>query len=439
MGFVKRFMKRLRYVGASRRGELMWCCSTADVDRAKEILEIIDNVNYIDDEDIETPLTMAIKRESQDMVQLLIDKGADLNFKNKNGDSPVKYAIKYQNYNILNMLLDNGADTEIKDNTGKTPLIYLLATSKLNTNKIKMIKSLVKHNAKINNVDNEGKTALMWACTMQMQKTIDMANNRIRLKKVRENRENLIKYLIKNGANINKEDKNGKTALMLTVDNTEIETTIRLLLKNSGYAKYANKACMGVNIRNYDIEEKELRYIKNSEWHKWQRLRKEQLDKTIKTIKNAENMDDLKEYLEEEYNNMNEKVSLWYEQIKELISSEIDKNKSQIIKVFMRISRGMDTIRRMETIKANVEANKEIVIMKLEKELEETKDMLTAIKRLESRVELGVKKEILDVISLSKANGVKIKDIRNYGAPKEKVNIVKKGIKNIKHSMIDFF
>lgn len=307
MNLLKRFVGKLKYIGASGRGELMWNCMTCDVSRAKRILEIIDNVNFIDEADIETPLTMAIRKDSPEIVKLLIEKGADLNLKNKNDVTPLMYAIKTKNLDILKLLLENGVNTEIKDKEGRTPLIYLCGKYNNSEFSPKAIKLLVDHNANVNAKDEKGITPLMYLCISQMKKKLVFDQNNTRIETIACDKNNLIKYLIKKGANLHKKDKDGKTALMHTIERTELNNTIKILIENSGYERYKNKACIGINMNNFCIEKRDFEYIKKSEWYKWQKLRKIQLEKAIEVIKNTDDVKELKQLIKDEGKNMYEK------------------------------------------------------------------------------------------------------------------------------------
>ena len=58
-------------------------------------------------------------------TNFLINKGADINLKNKNeGRSPLFYAIlnNFNNTNITELLIQKGAEINIQDNKGNTPL-----------------------------------------------------------------------------------------------------------------------------------------------------------------------------------------------------------------------------------------------------------------------------------------------------------------------------
>lgn len=86
-----------------------------DVKFAKLLLEYGANVNDVQiDIDKEgktrTPLMLASKTGKTDLVELLIKKGADLNYQNKSKQSALSESIMVNEYEIVFLLLKNGAD-----------------------------------------------------------------------------------------------------------------------------------------------------------------------------------------------------------------------------------------------------------------------------------------------------------------------------------------
>ncbi|MEW6110274.1 MAG: ankyrin repeat domain-containing protein [Nitrospirota bacterium] len=57
-------------------------------------------------------------------VGTLLDQGADVNAKNKEGETPLMVAALERRLEMVKFLLDRGADINLKDNVGATALIY---------------------------------------------------------------------------------------------------------------------------------------------------------------------------------------------------------------------------------------------------------------------------------------------------------------------------
>jgi ankyrin repeat protein len=56
------------------------------------------------------------------VVRLLVKKRADVESKNKDGQTPLSLAAKFRHKAVVQLLLKKGADVESKDNSGRTAL-----------------------------------------------------------------------------------------------------------------------------------------------------------------------------------------------------------------------------------------------------------------------------------------------------------------------------
>ena len=68
-----------------------------------------------------TPLWHSAGRGHEDVVKTLIDRGADLNKADKYGWTPLHNAVMCQRNKIIKLLIDRGADPDRKDSKGRTP------------------------------------------------------------------------------------------------------------------------------------------------------------------------------------------------------------------------------------------------------------------------------------------------------------------------------
>jgi ankyrin repeat protein len=72
-----------------------------------------------------TPLLFATMKGHKDIVEFLIENGADINVKyGADGNTPLLFATRCEYKDIVEILLKNGADTNIKDDRGYTALMY---------------------------------------------------------------------------------------------------------------------------------------------------------------------------------------------------------------------------------------------------------------------------------------------------------------------------
>jgi len=136
-------------------------------------------------------LTLACMKQNLKMLKLLIEHKADVDFIGSNGNTPLYFAVSYDNFEMSELLLKNNANPNVNS-------ILHKACEKQN---LKMVKLLTEYKADVNFADNNGRTPLFTA---------------IEAKKA--NKE-IIRFLIANGADIHKEDKNGISALSFAESN----------------------------------------------------------------------------------------------------------------------------------------------------------------------------------------------------------------------------
>ena len=73
---------------------------------------------------IEPLLITACHNETLDVLQLLIERGYDINAQDKDGLTPLMMAIQYNHEDQVRYLLDQKADTTLEDKEGYTALAY---------------------------------------------------------------------------------------------------------------------------------------------------------------------------------------------------------------------------------------------------------------------------------------------------------------------------
>lgn len=74
------------------------------------------------DRDGRTLLINAAYYNRDDVVQWLVQQGANINAQDHFGNSPLHAAVQNGNLIIIRILLDSGADTNIQNNFGNTPI-----------------------------------------------------------------------------------------------------------------------------------------------------------------------------------------------------------------------------------------------------------------------------------------------------------------------------
>lgn len=191
------------------------------------------------------------------MVDLLLDKGADVNFKTKRSwtavlktaDLKVKDEEEgLKQIQITQKLLAKGADIKAVNGDGLTPLMLTA-----NRGNVDMIQLLVKQGAELDVQDHEGHTALMLAVLGGYEKAVTVllenkANLEVRhasgltalMFAAEKGHDKILKTLVDHGADVNAKGEEGMTALMLASKNGHLEA-VTILLAAKALVNEVNK------------------------------------------------------------------------------------------------------------------------------------------------------------------------------------------------------
>jgi hypothetical protein len=127
-----------------------------------EMLEIlIDNGADINVRDPHgwAPIHKAAERGQKEIAKMLIGKGADVNLINRDGGSPLHFAAEHaDNSEMIELLIANGADVNVEDVRGDTPL-----HNSVYSGSMEIVETLIKNGAEVNPKNKEGKTPLALA------------------------------------------------------------------------------------------------------------------------------------------------------------------------------------------------------------------------------------------------------------------------------------
>ena len=102
-----------------------------------------------------TSVHYAVENGNLKMLEHLIDKGANIEARSKDGDTPLIRAAYRGDLQIVNYLISKGADLDAQSKLGITPLITSAGFDRLN-----IIKALVEAGANIEFISSRGYSAI---------------------------------------------------------------------------------------------------------------------------------------------------------------------------------------------------------------------------------------------------------------------------------------
>lgn len=130
-----------------------------------------------------TPLHIAASKGFEDCVLVLLNHACNVNIQDMDGNTPLWLAITAKYHKIFSLLYHHACISN--PNTGGDLLCLAAKRNDLST-----MKELLKHGLNMDSENHEGLTALQVALA--------------------ENHEEIVRFLVMNGANIEKADKNGR-------------------------------------------------------------------------------------------------------------------------------------------------------------------------------------------------------------------------------------
>jgi len=204
----------------------------------------------VKDKDGKTPLFYACKNKNGfEIAKLLIEKGADINIKGGyDEETLIKYALENENGSkIVKLLIEKGADVNVKYDYDKKTLLH---TACKNKNGFENVKYLIEKGADVNVKDKDGKTSLFYACK-------------------NKNGFEIAKYLIQKGADVNVKDKDNNTLLMYASYYADVNFVKLLVSKGADYKNVSvfypeswNKDTFYGNLISITINENKLDILK---------------------------------------------------------------------------------------------------------------------------------------------------------------------------------
>ena len=166
--------------------------------------------------DGEASVYRAVRWSMDTSLQLVLEKGADVNVANEDGRTPLSIAVSEGNISAKEILLEQpNIDIERSDKKLTTPTMYAAGA-----NQVQCLRLLLAYKPALEAQDRQGRTALSLAA---------LGGCKIPAK-----------LLLKAGANINTQDRKGNTPLALAAEYNH-DVVVRFLLDNSADGEIADE------------------------------------------------------------------------------------------------------------------------------------------------------------------------------------------------------
>jgi ankyrin repeat protein len=200
----------------SSRGRIHNAISEGNIFVVRALLSIGSDIEERDRKG-QTPLVHAVRREHETIVHLLLEKGANPEAQDAKGRTPLMLAVQRGHKAIVKFLLQKGVDLETQDAEGHTPLACAILKSDELAVKILVEQGAKTENLYLNDADlrRDLKSGLHNATAAGNLKVVslllalgaDMEERDIQgltpvAHAVLENREDIVKFLLENGANV---------------------------------------------------------------------------------------------------------------------------------------------------------------------------------------------------------------------------------------------
>ena len=186
-----------------------------DLNKLDSLLNAGIDINVTEEDRGATVLLIACSfKDYENVVSILISRGADVNFKGKDGRTPLMWAAG-NSLETTKILLDNGADVKAKGDDGMNAFIqstFGILSKKVSTDVMDL---LLENGADVNSALS-GKDAAGWTALLFAAVSGDIE---------------LAEYLISKGANVNHTSNEGSTALSLARQE-KYEAMVSLLKKH---------------------------------------------------------------------------------------------------------------------------------------------------------------------------------------------------------------
>ncbi len=220
------------------------------------LLLALNNLSFADDS-ASTRFYHAIRGNDLAGLQSLVREGADVNIRDRRGETPLLYAAVVGSPDAMNFLIASGADVNAQNEFGATALIW-------SATDLAKVKLLVEHGARVNNATRRGRTALLIAAMSDSSAEIVryllahgadvQARDFLKTTTLRAatlgNDTETIRMMIDAGVDVNAADLPGITPLMMAAGWNGNLAAVKMLLSKGANVNGVSRPVMGLPSRN---------------------------------------------------------------------------------------------------------------------------------------------------------------------------------------------